>query len=185
MVCGRSSGLEQLQQVVGEADDLPFRCGFFPAPQQEAPQSPPFFDLSKYRLYYRLAHLVDRLPRGRVELLAHGFRRALCHRFPGTVTDLVALWLCRRWGLDAWNHRTGFAPHAAFLTLWRHQQLDALHLGVGHRSFAEITRIRSRVLRLSDLESPDWFRSPRRVSDALAAPTTRCPSPWGRSPQLR
>src|ERR1035437_1271747 len=52
MVCGRSSGLEQLQQVVGEADDLPFRCGFFPAPQQEAPQSPPFFDLSKYRLYY-------------------------------------------------------------------------------------------------------------------------------------
>src|ERR1035441_8737504 len=39
------------------------------------------------------------------------------------------------------------SPHALFLTLWRHQQLDALHLGVGHRSFAEITRIRS-VLRL-------------------------------------
>src|SRR5664279_4859955 len=51
-------------------------------------------------------------------------------------------------GLYAWNHRTGFVPHALFLTIWWHQQLDALHLGVGHRSFAEITRIRSRVLRL-------------------------------------
>src|ERR1035437_4765020 len=66
MVCGRSSGLEQLQQVVGEADDLPFRCGFFPASHQEAPQSPPFFDLSKYRLHDRLAHLV-------VPLILNGF----------------------------------------------------------------------------------------------------------------
>src|SRR5664279_1394795 len=148
MVCGRSSGLEQLQQVVGEAADLPFRCGFFPASHQEAPQSSPFLDLSKYRLHDRLAHLIDRLPRSRVQLVTHCFRRAFCHCLLAALNYLLALWLYRRWGLDTWDHRTGFVPYPAFLTFWWHQQLDAPHLGVGHRSFAEIARIRSRVLRL-------------------------------------
>src|ERR1039458_8303276 len=125
-------------------------------------KSPPFLDLSKYRLHDRLAHLVDRLPRSRVELLAHGFRRAFCHRLLGALTSHL-------WGLDAWNHRTGFVPHALFLTIWWHQQLDALHLGVGHRSFAEITRIRSRVLRLPSHVLCHLFQHRQQLLLALAS----------------
>jgi hypothetical protein len=59
---------EQLQQIVGLADDLPFRRCFFQTSHRETPLAPHRLDLAEYRFHRRFAHLVDCLPASALSL---------------------------------------------------------------------------------------------------------------------
>src|SRR5271157_5506256 len=66
-----SAGAEQLEQIVGETYQFPFRSHLLQSAQQEPSEPTPLFDLPKHRLHNRLAPPVQSLSRFRFQLLFH------------------------------------------------------------------------------------------------------------------
>lgn len=67
-----ASRSKQLQNVVGQADELPLRVDVFQTTETEASKMTAFFDLTKHRLHNRLAHFVNGAPRIGLKFLIHG-----------------------------------------------------------------------------------------------------------------
>src|SRR5215467_5129060 len=64
-------GTEELEQVVGEADEGPLPADLLNTPQPEAAKAPRGFDLAEHRLGNGLAASIDGPPEGGVQLPAH------------------------------------------------------------------------------------------------------------------
>src|ERR1035438_8928638 len=62
-----SAGAEQLEQVVGETDQFPFRSDLLQSAQQEPSKPTPLFDLPKHRFHNRLAHPIQVPPPNTLE----------------------------------------------------------------------------------------------------------------------
>jgi len=67
---------KQLQQVMGQTNQLPLGRDFLPAAKREAPESPDVLDLAKHGLDNGFAHLINPSPLGRLQLLPHLFGEA-------------------------------------------------------------------------------------------------------------
>src|SRR2546430_5370822 len=65
---------EELEQIVGQADQRPLRSDLVVAAEEEAPKGPALLGLAKDRLDDRLAACVDLPAFGRAPLLAHPLR---------------------------------------------------------------------------------------------------------------
>src|SRR5271157_2797579 len=66
-----SPGAEQLEQIVGETYQFPFRSHLLQSAQQEPSEPTPLFDLPEHRFHDRLAHPVQLPSRFRFQLLFH------------------------------------------------------------------------------------------------------------------
>lgn len=62
---------EELEQVVGGSDQIPFAAGLLQAPQQEASQSPVALDLAVHRLHDHFAVGIDLGSLRAPELVGH------------------------------------------------------------------------------------------------------------------
>src|SRR5206468_11397634 len=108
---------EELEQIVGQADQRPLRGDLVVAAEEEAPKGPALLGLAKDRLDDRLAACVDLPAFGRAQLLAHPLRdRAPRPR----------------------GRRRGTAMR---VPVRRHVTVDALDGGGGQIRFAEIAGI--------------------------------------------
>jgi hypothetical protein len=67
-------GSEQLEQIVGEADQLPFRLNLLKSTQQKPTETTPLLNLPEHWLHNCLAHPVQIASCFRFQLLFHWFQ---------------------------------------------------------------------------------------------------------------
>src|SRR2546428_6593837 len=104
---------EELEQVVGQADQRPLRSDLGVAAEGEAPKGPALLGLAKDRLDDRLAARVDLPSFGRAQLLAHPLRDRAPRPRGGRQGVPMRVPVRRDVAVDALDRRGGHIPLAA------------------------------------------------------------------------